>query len=238
MNTGLVNASQLLIPFLGKEQAKIGKQILQSDFSGELAKQIARPGAKGLLGRLSPDAAGVEKSTGNGAAKPAAAKNGAAKKTRPEVAKALADAGNGLVLANPALAQKVLSELQVPSENIKACKSLQDGQGRISLKDFASLLNPAQDSTSAPAEGAAISADTARELVASIVRAQTPGAAPAAPSGETSSSVQIDPEGYDIEGFRALLNQVRDGHGGGKRHGQLRRQDRDRRRRGKRSDNH
>ncbi len=71
------------------------------------------------------------------------------------------------MVSDPAIAQKVLGDLQYPGQTKKACEGMENKEGQISIKDLRSLLDT-QASTGSQVRGQ-VPAEYARALVESII---------------------------------------------------------------------
>ena len=189
-HSGTVNASQLLASFMGSEHEKIGRGIAaKSDFAAELerlypSKDKEGPGTdKGKAFDVLPaekptriqrdtgnrtDAKTVRARKGTRTEEAAGKKEVADPKTKIRNLKQTEKNAEQLYITNPALAASILSELQYPAETIKACKSIQNKDGWISVRDLKRLMS----SQAGPAGSTAqvrISAEQAQMLIGSVV---------------------------------------------------------------------
>jgi flagellar hook-length control protein FliK len=232
MQSTSVNASQLLSSFLGGEKEKIGQGIVESDFTGELARlmpssadlsnqEMEVPGADALKGAdkgntsAQGSAAGqvgcssqTDSKQSSGpilSSEPVDAGWGASTSAKAKIKaiEAKAKEQKSLFVTNAAVAATVLSDLQYPAEIIKACKDLRNKDGMISIRDLKSLLE-AQAGTG-PGNTAQVPADHARLLVESITEEQSG----TSPGNNFKPSVQVKAEGsYSPDEFRGLLDNV------------------------------
>ncbi len=227
MQSGQVNASQLLASFLGSENEKIGQCIVQNDFAGELKKLMpatangAGPSARNAAAKPEKvDAADPRPKTSAGEALSGAVtknsrspsireRRGAADaRTKINAINSKAQKEQDLVVTNPAIAATVLADLQYPAQARKACVGMQNKEGQISIKDLKSVLDT--QPAIGPEIRAQVPAEHARVLVESI-SAKGGGAnqKELAAGGTPQSSVQIKTEGsYTPEEFRGLLEKV------------------------------
>ena len=227
MQSGQVNASQLLASFLGSENEKIGQAIAQNDFAGELKKLMpatangagpsvrsaaAKP-ERGDEAELRPKASSGETlATAETKSPPSPStreQRGATdSRTKINAIKSKAQREQILVVTNPAIAATVLGDLQYPAQTRKACEGMQNKEGLISIKDLKSLLD------TQPAIGseirAQVPAEHARALVESIIaKGGGTNHKELASGGTLQSSVQIKTEGsYTPDEFRGLLEKV------------------------------
>jgi flagellar hook-length control protein FliK len=227
MHSGRVNAAPLLASFLGSENEKIGQNIAQGDFSGELQKLMpATAKGAGSSARNAPakpekaDAAdsGLKASAGE---TPAAAETKSStspstrerrgaedSRTKINAIKSKAQKEQSLVVSNPGIAQTVLADLQYPAQTRKACEGMQNKEGQISIKDLRALLGT-QGATDSEISGQ-VPADHASALVESIIsKASGTNLKESASGGTLPSSVQMKTEGsYSPSEFRGLLDKV------------------------------
>ena len=222
-----VNASPLLASFLGSENEKIGQNIAQGDFSGELQKLMpatakgagssarnapakpekadaADPGLKASAGET-PAAAETKSSTSPSTRERRGAEDS---RTKINAIKSKAQKEQSLVVSNPGIAQTVLADLQYPAQTRKACEGMQNKEGQISIKDLRSLLDT-QGATGSQIQGE-VPAEHARALVESIIaKGSGTNQKESASGGTLQSSVQIKTEGsYTPSEFRGLLDKV------------------------------
>jgi flagellar hook-length control protein FliK len=238
MQSGQVNAAQLLASFLGSENEKIGQSIAQSDFAGELKKLMPSPDN---AGGFAPDGSQKQqKNSGsdNGARVPAAGAIGKPDLPKPSPAgaphtkstssspdrskneaagpdaktnsmKSRDQKERSIFVTNPAIAQTVLADLQYPAQIRKACKDVETKEGMISVKDLKSLLLGSQPVIDAQTR-AQVPAEHVRALVESIIAGEGgTNRGQLTPAGSLKSQVLIKAEGsYTPEEFRGLLDKV------------------------------
>ena len=229
MQSGQVNASQLLASFLGAENEKIGQSIAQSDFACELKKHIPASANSAVTAGVAsgaPVAKAVNASATNPRLQAASAETQAAPRTKTsgssmtrarkaatdtrtkiDSIKAKAKQETSLFISNP-MADTILGDLQCPAEIRKACNGIQSQDGSISIKDLKSLVDtqPANGAT----DSAQVPAQHARALVESIVAKEGgTGQQGSASAGTLLSSIQIKTEGsYTPAEFKGLLDKV------------------------------
>ena len=230
MQSGQINASQLMASFLRSENEKIGQSITRSDFAGELKKFIAAPandtGAAGKFWGLSaakPESAnapgpGLQASNAGTQGAPETKtsrsstiqerKNATAARTKIDAINSKSKQEASLYVTDPAIADTVLTDLQYPAETRKACKVDQNQEGSISFKELKYLLNT--QPTIASENLAQVPAEHARALVESLVTRECGTKQQGLPSaGAFQSSVRIKAEGSYTPGeFRGLLEKV------------------------------
>ncbi|MFZ0928443.1 MAG: flagellar hook-length control protein FliK [Syntrophobacteraceae bacterium] len=227
MQSGQVNASQLLASFLGSENEKIAQAIAPQDFAGELKKlmpatanggepsardaaakpekvEAADPRLKSFAGQI-PAAVEAKSPTSPSIREQRGATDS---RTKINAIKSKAQKEKSLFVTNPAIAATVLADLQYPAETRKACEGMQNKQGLISVKDLKSVLD------TQPAIGsevrAQVPAEHAHALVESIIaKGGGTNQKEFASGGPLLSSVQIKSEGsYTPDEFRGLLEKV------------------------------
>ncbi len=231
MQSGSVNAALLLSSYLGNEHEKIGHGIASSDFAGELGKLLPhKTGTSDIESAEKTDAKNTDAAQSIAAEpddKSAAADSskkesiGSVKKKsasqapeqRLERLKSQTKTGKQVFITNPLMLESILAELQYPAETIKACKSLQNQDGWISLKDLKDLLSNKAMATETLGKGQ-ISMASAQALISSIVqKAESSGTN----SGRTFEGLkesiasvvgQGSPGVFNIDEFRALIDQV------------------------------
>ena len=227
MQSGQVNASQLLASFLGSENEKIAQAIAPHDFAGELKKlmpatasgaepsardaaakpekvEAAHPRLKSFAGQIpaaaeakSPPASSIREQRG-----------ATDSKTKINAIKSKAQKEKCLFVTNPAIAATVLADLQYPAETRKACEGMKNKQGLISFKDLKSVLDTQPEIGSEVR--AQVPAEHAHALVESIIaKGGGTNQKEFASGGHLLSSVQIKTEGsYTPDEFRGLLEKV------------------------------
>lgn len=231
-HSGMVNASQLLSSFMGSEHEKIGRGIAaKSDFAAELEKLYPSKGKevpgsdKGKALDVVPaeKPARVQRDNGNQADAKALQ---ARKTTRTEKAsgkKEVCDPqtkirnlkkteknAEQLFITNPALAASILSELQYPAETIKACKSIQNKDGWISVRDLKSLLSSQSGPAGSIARGQ-IPAEQAQILIGSIASkaaGSSQNVATKTACGNPASVATKTEGSYSSDELQGLLDQV------------------------------
>jgi len=218
MQSGQVNASQLMSAFLGSENEKIGQAIGQGDFSGELRNLMpatangagssgwtaSNPWLNASAGQT-PTSAETENNPPPSVRERRLATDS---RTKINAIKAKAQKEQGLVVTNPAIAQTVLGDLQYPAQTRKACEGMQNKEGQISTKDLRALLGTL-GATGSEISGQ-VPAEHASALVESIISKGSGTNQKELASGETlQSSVQMKTEGsYSPSEFRGLLDKV------------------------------
>jgi hypothetical protein len=232
MKSGLVSPSQLLASFLGKEQEKIGHGIAQSDFAGELKKFLSPTKQESALsptGTVDSQTTVTQTATDSAqpatetAATPADCQTLAASSTGKKKASSLPDGkaqiknqktkaknGEDLLVTDAVTTETILSNLQCPAEIIKACKSIQNKDGMISLKDLKALLD-SQVGTTGASSSAQISAEQVRSLLGSITMqgGSAGGNTLQSGSGKLPASIKVKQNGsYTLAEFSGLLDQV------------------------------
>ncbi len=225
MQSGQVNASQLLASFLGSVKAKLGRSITNNDFSGELARHLPKETQAAQLdpidtaGLVSPDGPTTEtKACATAASAQAESKSGTPLSLREKslpnanakmTGKSLREvAAKNLVVSNPAIVQTVLAKLNYSAEKRDECEKLLNKQGHISIQDLSSILNSGRDAGGQSAGQVPVAA--VRTLVESIVGSsdgerQNGGAAV---KGK-EPAVALKPDGsYTREELSGLLKKV------------------------------
>jgi flagellar hook-length control protein FliK len=229
MKSGLVSASQLLAPFLEKEQGKIRQGIVRSDFAGELKKLISpneedstlsaapsdnslKSGAKTIADPLQPRTTTSSTNAKATTVSTAGKKKNASTdpKTQIQNQKTKARNGENLLVANPVMTETILSNLHCPAETIKACKDSQNKDGMISVKDLKSLID-GQIGTAGPTSSGQISSEQVRMLLGSITMQGAGSATGTKQSGANNipASIKIKSNGsYTLSEFSGVLDQV------------------------------
>ncbi len=186
MQSGQVNASQLLAAFLGKAKEKLGEAITKNDFSGELAKHLPKqPTAAGTPDLQEAATVGTDVSTADSMASAkgspgfSEAKAGAslavhlkgltASSSKIKEINSKADTERSLFVSNPAIVETVLAKLHYPAKTRDECVKLLDKQGRLSIQNLMSILGARPDAVSGAATG--VSAASVRTLLESVVEA-------------------------------------------------------------------
>jgi flagellar hook-length control protein FliK len=209
MQSEQVRASQLLGSFLGSESDKITKSVVRSGFAGELKKLI--PESAG--GTVEPSD-GTVSSEGQAASgtKTCGRSSGRMHKvatdSKAKTQKSKAKSGENVFVTNSAAASTILADLQYPAETRQACKSLQNKQGEISIKDLKSFLN--SKSTVDSATPAEVPAEHVQALVNSIiVKGESTAQKGTASGSNLQAGVQVKAEGsYTRSEVLGLLEKV------------------------------
>ncbi len=219
MQSGQVNASQLLSSFLGSENEKIGQAIGQGDFSGELRHLM--PASAGCAGSSGWNASAAPWSNASAGQTPTSAETEnnpppsvrerripTDSRTKINAIKSKAKKEQDLVVTNPVIAQTVLADLQYPAQTRKAYEGMQNKEGHISIKDLRALLGT-QGATDSGLSGQ-VPAEHASALVESIIsKASGTNQKELASGGTLQSSLQMKTEGsYSPSEFRGLLDKV------------------------------
>ncbi len=158
MQASPINAAQLMMEFLEREQVDIGQGIIATEFSRELEKQKLRidgtssetqtaPQKETLFGKpLStslPDT--IEPAPSNPSKDAAATQRSKSLKRLVSDGRPMKDLRtkiqDEMLFTNPVLLEKVLADLKVPAEARKACTSAEDKQGRLPLGSLLNVLD-------------------------------------------------------------------------------------------------
>lgn len=158
MQASPINAAQLMMEFLTREQVDIGQGIIATEFSKELEKQKLRIDDNAPETPLSPqkdNLTGKSLSTSLSdtlePALAASAKDIVATQRSKSLKRLVSDGRpvkdtrskiqDEMLFTNPVLLEKVLADLKVPAEARKACTSAEDKQGRLSLSSLLNVLD-------------------------------------------------------------------------------------------------
>ncbi|NLI81072.1 MAG: hypothetical protein GX443_05205 [Deltaproteobacteria bacterium] len=218
MQANPINAAQLMMEFLEKEQTDIGQGIVTSEFSRELEHQQlkleGRPLAKSRehSSETSPTSLLQAAYPANDPKqeKDAGAKEGLQRKTdalkrlatdRRAAEDASSQVRDQVFVTDPALLNKVLADLKLPAEARKVCAASEDNQGKVSLGDLMSLLERHSADAGVSGLGRANGADL-RALFASLT---LPG------SAESVHLVELieKPKGtYSLDELRQVLGKA------------------------------
>ncbi len=231
MHSGSVNAALLLSSYLGNEHDKIGHGIANSDFAGELGKLLPQNSAtsdtvaaeKTEAKKADATQSAATSTDGTAVAAGALKKNsvGSVRKKsasqtpeqRLENVKTQTKTYKKVFITNPLALESALAELGYPAETIKACKSLQNQDGWISLKDLKDLISNKGMATETLGQGQ-ISTARVQALLSSIVQKTEAsgtniGRTFEAVKSSIASVVQQESAGvFNIDEFRALLDGV------------------------------
>lgn len=210
MQSGQVNASQLLAAFLGGAKEKLGQKITKNDFSGELEKHLSKQVKVAGASNLEGHGAGKtddSNADSNGSATDSDARTDTAGVKIKEI-KSKARAEKNLLVSNPAILESVLANLHYPAQARDECQTLLGKQGGISIQDLNSILDTRPDTASGAAEQ--VPASSVRALVESIVKASGSAAGKGAGGANSfKSSVATKQEGsYTRDELRNLLEKV------------------------------
>jgi hypothetical protein len=216
-----VHASQLLASYLEKEHDKIGQGIIKSDFAGELQKHFPAqtPSTGTIPSTLSANASDVAGGNNSSAAaspttapsnaKVSGKQNDADPGTKIQTLKTKAKNQDRLYVADPAKVEAILAQFQYPAETIKACQTIQNKDGMISLGDLKNLLNkqgPVQS-----AMPGAISPEQAQALIGAILAKNSDTGQNAAQFGNANllQSIQMKTDApYTVDEFKALIDKI------------------------------
>ncbi len=158
MQSSPINAAQLMMEFLEKEQTDIGQGIVATEFSRELEKQkLQIDGAPSptspasLKGNLSGETTSPSLSATLEPVLSGSAKDNVATQRSKSLKRLVSDGKPAsdsrskiqeeMFFSNPALLEKVLADLKLPAEVRKACTSAEDKQGRLSLGNLLNVLD-------------------------------------------------------------------------------------------------
>jgi flagellar hook-length control protein FliK len=221
MQSGQVNASQLLAAFLGNAKEKLGQAITKNDFSGELAKHFPQQSATAAIA-AGDGAAELETQDSNSGSNASARQSAVfaeskagASTSKPNNApvgnkgvNARALEEKKLVISNPAVLQSVLANLHYPAEIRDRAEKLLSKQGNLSIQDLKSIL--AAGAAGGSSQQAQVPAQAVRALVASVTRAS--GNVRENASGiakDVKSAVAVKPKGvYSLRELGKLLDRV------------------------------
>jgi hypothetical protein len=227
MHSAQVNASQLLASFLGSENEKISQTVTRSDFAGELKKFIKEtPGGTGghskrasakseNVSTLESDSsisgaetgdAGTTKTRGSSTGR--VHKGATEGKGKTNGQKAKSKAAESVFATNAAYTSTILADLQYPAETREVCKTLQNNEGSISVKQLKTLIETQTPVTSAiPAQ---VPAEHVREFVNSIVSKGSGTNEQGSVQAEAAGTyLKVKTEGsYTREEFLGLLDKV------------------------------
>ncbi|MCE5333032.1 MAG: flagellar hook-length control protein FliK [Desulfobacteraceae bacterium] len=227
MQASSLQASQLLSTYLGRKNEKIGQSIVKSDFAGELKKLMPAP---------SNDASAVSRTASEDAEESASASSASSETKTKKTKKPSRNAGESektsegtnatdaktklkniktraknsetLYIANPAMIETILSDLQYPAETIQAYKSLQNKEGMISVKDLKSLLER-QPGPVGDAEQGRISSEKAQALLGAIVAREGGQVTHTLGNGKLAASLGVTANSsYSASEFRDLVDRV------------------------------
>ena len=185
MQSSPINAAQLMMEFLNKEQTDIGQEIVASEFSrelenqqlklGETARRDARPCSqeKSNPACLQPAApiksprADADSASANGTTRKLETLKRIVSDEEPQKDDC-SQIAQEMLLSNPGHLEKVLADLKVPAEVRKVCKSSEDKQGRVTLHDLLTVLEQQTTSSSILIPGRTAGQDVAT-LIHSVV---------------------------------------------------------------------
>lgn len=158
MQASPINAAQLMMEFLDREQVDIGQGIIAAEFSKELEKQERQidggssetplsPRREALSGKsLSPPRSdALEPGLSDSPKGSAAVQRSKSLKRLVSDGRPVKNTRTGIqdemLFTSPILLEKVLADLKVPAEARKACTSAEDKQGRLSLGSLLNILD-------------------------------------------------------------------------------------------------
>ncbi len=222
MQSGQVNASELMAAFLGSVKDNLGQKIVNNDFTGELEKhlpkQLTTDATTGLEGTGKTDGAN-EDSKASATGSSVTSQNGtggspsvgsATSGAKTKVGDSRAEEKKSLFVSDPAVLETILANLHYPATTRDQCQQLLGKKGRLSIQDLDSILSTRPDSGSTT--GGEVPAESVSALLESVVKDSGNQQGNALALGNNvQSSIAVKSGGsYTRDELRSLLGKVVD----------------------------